>query len=140
MMLITYTKMPEISFCSGMKYIGRIPLIYMGTFCAKFLPEEWVLLYKKDARDKCMHRIWDCKCPWVKARKLYGDAPIKVYMGDGSLAQVDWQEVVTHRFVKSPIGLILPMAMPEETSTVCMTWNGYFWRRKCYEKGLEMRD
>ena len=32
------------------------------------------------------------------------------------------------------------MAMPEETTTVCMPWNEYFWRRKCYEKGVEMRD
>ena len=85
-----------------------IASLCMGTFHAKFLPEEWVVLYKKDAWDKCMHRIWDCKCPWVKARKLYGDAPIEVYMGDGSWAQVDWQEVATHRFVKSPIGLIPP--------------------------------
>ena len=47
-----------------------IASLCMGTFCAKFLPKEWVVLYKKDAREKCMHRIWDCKCPWVKARKL----------------------------------------------------------------------
>ena len=85
-----------------------ITSLCMGTFRAKFLPKEWVVLYKKDARNKCMHRIWDCKCPWVKARKLYGDAHIGVYMGDGSWAQVDWQEVVTHHFVKSPIDLIPP--------------------------------
>ena len=30
--------------------------------------------------------------------------------------------------------------MPEETTTVCMTRNGYFLRRKCYENGVEMRD
>ena len=76
-----------------------IASLCMGTFHAKYLPEEWVVLYKKDAWDKCMHRIWDCKCPWIKARKLYGDAPIKVYMGDGRWAQMDWQEVVIHRFV-----------------------------------------
>ena len=34
-----------------------IASLCMGTFCAKFLPEEWVVLYKKDAQDKCMHRI-----------------------------------------------------------------------------------
>ena len=66
-----------------------IASLCMGTFRAKFLPKEWVVLYKKDVQDKCMHRIWDCKCPWVKARKLYGDAPIEVYMGDGSWAQVE---------------------------------------------------
>ena len=63
-----------------------IASLCMGTFHAEFLPEEWMVLYKKDAQDKCMHRIWDCKCPWVKARKLYGDAPIEVYLGDGSWA------------------------------------------------------
>ena len=55
-----------------------------------------------------MNRIWDCKCSWVKARKLHGDAPIAVYMGDGSWAEVDWDEVAIHHFVKSPIGLIPP--------------------------------
>ena len=95
-----------------------------------FYTKKWVVLYKKDAQNKFMYRIWDCKCPWVKARKLYGDAPIEVYMGDGSWTQVDWQEVVTHHFVKFPIGF--PTAMPEETTTVCTSWNGYFWRRECY--------
>ena len=65
-----------------------------------------MVLYKKNAQDKCMHRIWDCKCPWVKARKFHGDAPIKVHTGDGNWAEVDWDEVATHHFVKSPIHLI----------------------------------
>ena len=25
-----------------------IPSLYMGTFCTKFLPEKWMVLYKKD--------------------------------------------------------------------------------------------
>ena len=79
-----------------------------GTFHAKFLPEEWLVLYKKDVRINCMYRIWDCKCLWVKARKVHGDAPIEVYMGEGSWAEVDWDEVATYLFVKSPIGLIPP--------------------------------
>ena len=101
-----------------------IASLCMGTFRAKFLPKEWVVLYKKDAWDKCMHRIWDCKCPWVKARKLYRVAPIKVYMGNGSWAQVDWWEVVTHRFVKSPIGLIPPhsYARRDKYSMHTMQW------------------
>ena len=101
-----------------------IASLCMGTFCAKFLPEEWAVLYKKNAWNKCMHRIWDYKCPWVKARKLYGDAPIKVYMGDGSWAQVDWQEVVTHHFVKSSIGLIPPhsYARRDNYSMHTMEW------------------
>ena len=88
-------------------YITIVSLC-MGTFHAKFLPEEWLVLYKKDARNNCMHRIWDCKCSWVNARKLHGDAPIEVYMGKGSWAEVDWDKVATHHFVKSPIGLIPP--------------------------------
>ena len=80
----------------------------MGTFRAKFLPEEWLVLYKKYIRNNCMHMIWDCKCLWVKARKLHGDAPIEVYMGEGSWAKVDWDKVATHHFVKCPIGLIPP--------------------------------
>ena len=101
-----------------------IASLCMGTFCAKFLHKEWVVLYKEDVQDKCMHRIWDCKCPWVKARTLYRDAPIKVYMGDGSWAQVDWQEVVTHWFVKSPIGLISPhsYARRDNYSMHTMEW------------------
>ena len=59
-----------------------IASLCMGTFHAKVLPEEWLVLYKKDARNNCMHRILDCKCSWVKARKLHGNAPIEVYMGD----------------------------------------------------------
>ena len=72
-----------------------ITSLCMRTFHAKFLPEEWVVLYKKDAPDKCMHRIWDCKCPWVKARKMHGVAPINVYVGESS-----WVEVcqVSHRY------------------------------------------
>ena len=31
-----------------------ITSLCMGTFCAKFLPEEWIVLYKKDAQDKDM--------------------------------------------------------------------------------------
>ena len=101
-----------------------IASLCMGTFHTKFLPEEWVVLYKKDAQDKCMHRIWDCKCPWVKARKLYRDAPIEVYTGDGSWAQVNWQEVVTHWFVKSPIGLTPPhsYARRDNYSMHAMEW------------------
>ena len=66
-----------------------------------FLPEEWVVLYKKDAWDNCMHRIWDCKCPWVKARKMHGDAPIEVYAGEGSWVEAEWENIATHRFVVS---------------------------------------
>ena len=69
---------------------------------------KWLVLYKKDARKNCMHRIWDCKCSWVKARKLHDDAPIEVYMADVSWAEVDWDDVAIHHFVKSPIGLIPP--------------------------------
>ena len=43
-----------------------------------------------------------------EGQKLHGNAPTKVYMGDGSWAEVDWDEVATHHFVKSPIGLIPP--------------------------------
>ena len=95
-----------------------------GNLHAKFLPKEWVVLYKKDAQNKCIHRIWDCRYPWVKARKLYRDAPIEVYIGDGSWAQVNWQEVVTHCFVKSPIGLVPPhgYARRDNYSMHTMEW------------------
>ena len=101
-----------------------IASLYMGTFYAKFLPEEWLVLYKRDARNNHMHRIWDCKCSWVKARKLHGDAPIEVYMGDGSSAEVDWDEVAIHYFVKSPIGLIPPhgYAQRDNYSMHAMEW------------------
>ena len=65
-----------------------IASLCMGTFHAKFLFEEWLVLFK-NARNNCMHRIWECKCSWVKARKLHGDEPIEVYMGNGSWAEVD---------------------------------------------------
>ena len=101
-----------------------ITLLCMGTFHAKFLPEEWTVLYKKDAWDKCMHRIWDCKCLWVKARKIHGDSPIEVYMGDGRWAEMEWDEVATHHFVKSPIGLIPPhgYAQRDNYSMHAMEW------------------
>ena len=45
-------------------------------------------------------------------------------MGDGSWAQVEWQEVVTHHFVKSPIGLIPPhgYARRDNYSMHAMEW------------------
>ena len=88
-----------------------ITSLCMGTFRAKFLP-------------KCMHQIWDCKCPWVKARKLHGVAPIEVCMGDGSWAEVNWDKVATHHFVKSPIGLIPPHSFAQRNnySMHAMEW------------------
>ena len=101
-----------------------IASLCMGTFRAKFLPEEWVVLYKKDARDKCMHRISDCKCPWVKARKMDGDAPIEVYVGEGSWMEAEWENIATHRFVKFPIGIIPPhgYARRDNYSMHAMEW------------------
>ena len=101
-----------------------IASLCMGIFHAKFLPEEWLVLYKKDARNNCMHMILDCKCSWVKARKLHGDASIEVYIGEGSWAEVDWDEVATHHFVKSPIGLIPPhgYAQRDNYSMHAMKW------------------
>ena len=99
-----------------------------------------MVLYKKDERDKCMHRIWDCKCPWVKARKLHGDAPIEVYIGDGSWAEVDWDEVATHHLSSLPLVSSLLMAMPKGTITACMPWNRYCCKRNCCKKRVEMRD
>ena len=117
-----------------------ITSLCMGTFCAKFLPEEWMVLYKKDAQDKCMHKIWECKCPWVKARKLHDDAPIKVYIGDGSWAEVDWDEVATHCVVKSPIGLIPPhgYAQRDNYNMYAMEW--ILLEEKLLQEKVEMRD
>ena len=59
-----------------------------------------------------------------KAKKLHGDAPIEVYMDEGSLAEVDWDKVATHHFVKSPIGLIPPhgYAQRDNYSMHAMEW------------------
>ena len=83
-----------------------------------------MVLYKKDAQDKCMHRIWDCKCPWVKARKMHGDAPIEVYVGEGSWVEAEWENIATHWFVKSPIGIIPPhgYARRDNYSMHAMEW------------------
>ena len=45
-------------------------------------------------------------------------------MGDGSWAKVDWDEVATHHFVKSPIGLIPPhgYAQRDNYSMHAMEW------------------
>ena len=101
-----------------------IASLCMGTFHANFLPKEWVVLYKKDAQDKCIHRIWDCKCSWVKARKMHGDAPIEVYAGEGSWVEAEWENIATHQFVKSPIGIIPPhgYAKRDNYSMHAMEW------------------
>ena len=116
-----------------------IASLCMGTFHAKFLPEEWLVLYKKDARNNCMHSIWDCKSSWVKARKLHGNAPIEVYMGEGSWAEVDWDEVATHHFVKSPIGLIPPhgYAPRDNYSMHAMEW--ILLEETCRNEGLRIQ-
>ena len=45
-------------------------------------------------------------------------------MGDGSWAEVEWEEVATHHFVKSPIGLIPPhsYAQRDNYSMHSMEW------------------
>ena len=101
-----------------------ITSLCMGTFRAKFLPKEWVVLYKKDARDKGIHRIWVCKCPWVKARKMHDDAPIEVYVDEGSWVEAEWENIATHRFLKCPIGIIpsYGYARRDNYSIYAMEW------------------
>ena len=116
--------------CSWTSWVLIIPLItlplhhYAWEHFMPFLPEEWLVLYKMDARNNCMHRIWDCKSSLVKARKLHGVTPIEVYIGDGSWAEVDWDEVAIHHFVKSPKGLIPPhgYARRDNYSMHAMEW------------------
>ena len=71
-----------------------------------------------------MHRIWDCKSPWVKARKMHNDAPIEVYVGEGSWVEAEWENISTHQFVKSAIGIIPPQgyARRDNYSMHAMEW------------------
>ena len=39
---------------------------------------------------------------------MHGNTPIKVYVGEGSWVEAEWENIATHRFVKSPIGIISP--------------------------------
>ena len=73
----------------------------MGTFHAKFLPEQCWYCTRMQETTACIG--YGTASVQVKARKLH-----EVYMGDRSWAEVDWDDVAIHHFVKSPIGLIPP--------------------------------
>ena len=82
-----------------------IASLCMGTFRAKFLPEKWKILTKSNVREGCSHNNWECLCKWNEGGKLHGDAPIEMLHSDGN-----WSVPVDnliHRFVNSPIGLLL---------------------------------
>lgn len=86
-----------------------IASLCMGSFRSKFLPEEWLVLFKSDARFGCTHNSWECQCSWKKARKQHGDALLE-YFNESTRewTRIESSLLACSHFVKSPIALLPP--------------------------------
>ena len=102
-----------------------IASLCMGTFRAKFLP-----LLKNNASNACSHKNWECQCQWNHARKLNGDASLEILDTSGKWVIPEDNEILTSKFFRSPVGLILPhrYGRRDNYSKQCIQWI------KCMEK------
>jgi G:T-mismatch repair DNA endonuclease (very short patch repair protein) len=90
--------------------------VCMTVFRARFLPERWEVLLNEnnpqlsEEANYCSHRPGACSCQWSPARKCHGDSPLEIQKPDGNWVSrnVLGKEVLTARFVESPIGIIPP--------------------------------
>ena len=85
-----------------------IASVCLGIFRSKFLPEEYSVLFEKNAIDKCNHGM-DCQCPTVLGLKSNSQAEMKflhsgVWKEKTELSHLG--DILSCKFHSSPIALV----------------------------------
>jgi hypothetical protein len=84
-----------------------IASLCLGIFRTKFLPEQHKVLLKSGVTAGCTHGYL-CSCLWSKGRKVSLSSPLEVLNASQEWVVVHGEELVTSRFISSPIATVPP--------------------------------